>query len=116
MQFWKYRDRKVVSEPYVQADPSPSDADVRDAYKKGRQDEKARRKSHPILALVVFALALVGAVMLFLAMREGSFSGAGKAADANIAVAAAEAPGVARNAATEVGEAARNATDDNPRT
>lgn len=126
MKFWKYRDRPAVDGHgnYVVADPDPSvaasvgptDGDVRDAYRKGREDEKSRHKSHPFLALIIFALAVVGGVMLFLVLREGSFSGAGKVADQQVAVAKAEAPGVARDAAAEVKQAAQNATDKNPNT
>lgn len=126
MKFWKYRDRPAVDGHgnYIVADPDrsvaasvgPSEEDVREAYKKGRQDERGRRKSHPFLALIIFALAVVGGVMLFLVLREGSFAGAGKVADQQVAVAKAEAPGVARNTASEVRQAARNATDEDPNT
>ncbi|HEX8234298.1 MAG TPA: hypothetical protein VF559_13245 [Caulobacteraceae bacterium] len=125
MKFWKYRDRSAVDghgnfvvgdAPRVASTVGPSDADVREAYKKGRHDEKARHKSHPILALIVFALAVVGGIMLFLVLREGSFSSAGKVADQQVAVAKAEGPDVARNAASQAGQAAREATDGNPST
>jgi hypothetical protein len=49
--------------------------------------------------------------MLFLAIREGSFSGAGKVADQQLAVAQAEAPGVIANAGEKAGEVARNVGD-----
>ena len=111
MRFWKYRDRDT--DTVVDADGQvhhvgPSDADVRAAYDKGRRDERARHKSHPILALLVFAVAVVGGIMLFLAIREGSFSGAGQVADKQLAVAQAEAPGVIANASQKAGEVARD--------
>jgi len=111
MRFWKYRDRD--HETVVDADGrvhhvGPTDADVRAAYDKGRRDERSRRKSHPILALIVLAIAVVGAIMIFLAMREGSFSGAGQVADQQLAVAQAEAPGVIANASQKAGEVARD--------
>ena len=109
MRFWKYRDR----DPVVDADGhvhhvGPTDADVRAAYDKGRRDERARHKSHPFLALIVIAVAVVGAIMLFLALREGSFSGAGQVADQQLAVAQAEAPGVIAEASQKAGEVARD--------
>ena len=112
MRFWKYRDRET-HDTVVDADGhvhhvGPTDADVRAAYDKGRRDERARRKSHPFLALIVIAVAVVGAIMLFLAMREGSFSGAGQVADQQLAVAQAEAPGVIANASQKAGEVARD--------
>ena len=111
MRFWKYRDRD--HETVVDTDGhvhhvGPSDADVRAAYDKGRRDERGRRKRHPFLALIVFAVAVVGAIMLFLAMREGSFSGAGQVADQQLAVAQAEAPGVIADASQKAGEVARD--------
>jgi len=109
MRFWKYRDR----DPVVDADGrvhhvGPSDADVRAAYDKGRRDERSRHKSHPFLALIVILVAVVGGIMLFLAIREGSFSGAGQVADQQLAVAQAEAPGVIANASETAGSVARN--------
>ena len=65
----------------------------------------------PFLALIVFAVALVGGVMLFLAIREGSFSGAGQVADQQLAVAQAEAPGVIASAGEKAGEVAQNVGD-----
>jgi hypothetical protein len=109
MRFWKYRDREEV----VDADGrvhhvGPTEGDVKDAYDRGRREERARHRSHPFIALVVFAVAIVGGIMLFLAIREGSFSGAGKVADQQLAVAQAEAPGVIANAKDNVTEAAQD--------
>ncbi len=109
MRFWKYRERDAVVDADGQVHHvGPSDADVRAAYDTGRRDERARHKSHPFLALMVIAVAVVGGIMLFLAIREGSFSGAGQVADQQIAVAQAEAPGVIANASQKAGEVARD--------
>jgi hypothetical protein len=107
MRFWKYRDREEV----VDADGrvhhvGPTEGDVQDAYDRGRRDERVRHKGHPFIALIVFVIALVGGIMLFLAIREGSFSGAGQVADQQIAVAQAEAPSVLANAKDSVSAAA----------
>lgn len=109
MRFWKYRDREEV----VDADGhvhhvGPNEGDVKDAYARGRRDERARHKSHPFLALIVIVVALVGGIMLFLAIREGSFSGAGQVADQQLAVAQAEAPGVVAAAKENVSAAAQD--------
>jgi hypothetical protein len=109
MRFWKYRDREeVVSADGQVHHVGPSDADVKDAYDRGRRDERAGRKRHPILALIVVLVAIVGGVMLFLAVREGSFSRAGQVADQQLAVAKAEAPGVIATAGENVSEAAQD--------
>jgi hypothetical protein len=117
MRFWKYRDRTAVDTHgnfvVPHANVVDTEAEVRDAYKRGRKDERARHKSHPILTLIIFLVALVGGVMLFLAAREGSFSRAGQVADQQLAVAATEGPGVVRDAAANVADAARDARTEN---
>ena len=112
MRFWKYRDRDAVvdTDGHVHH-VGPTDADVRAAYEKGRRDQRARRRSHPILALMVIAVAVVGAIMIFLAVREGSFSRAGQVADQNLAVAQAEAPGVIAEAGQKAEAVARDVGD-----
>lgn len=64
-----------------------TEADMKAAYERGRVDERARRRTHPILALIVFVVALIGAGMIYLAAREGSFSGGGQVIDHSIAKA-----------------------------
>ena len=98
MVFWKHRtdgdEHTTVVEHH-----GPSEHDVRAAYDRGRKDERKRHKGHPILGLLMFAIAMVGGVMLFLAAREGSFSGAGRVADRKIAEASVEAPAMIRDTA-----------------
>jgi hypothetical protein len=109
MRFWKYRDREEVVDVDGRVHHvGPSEGDVKEAYDRGRREERARHRSHPFLALIVFAIAVVGGIMLFLAIREGSFSGAGQVADQQLAVAQAEAPGVIANARDNVSEAAQD--------
>lgn len=86
MRFWGYRDRPVEEVDEVHT-VGPTQADVDAAYDKGRRDERLRHRSHPFLALVVAVIALVGGAMIFLAVREGSFSNGGKVMDAQIAAA-----------------------------
>ena len=112
MRFWKYRDREEV----VDADGhvhhvGHSDAEVRDAYERGRKEERARRKRHPILGLIVFVLALVGGIMLFLAIRDGSFTAGGQAADQQVAVVQEKAPAVLATAGDKAEEVARSVGD-----
>src|SRR6478735_7673057 len=80
-------------------------ADLRAAYNRGRMDERRNRRHHPIIALVVVVLALIGAWMVYLAAREGSFSSAGQAADQNISSAAQEAGPALRDTGQAIKEA-----------
>jgi hypothetical protein len=87
VRFWGYRDRPAEEVREVHDVTGPTEADVEKAYEKGRRDERARHRSHPIIGLVVAVVALVGGAMLFLAAREGSFAQGGRVMDAQIATA-----------------------------
>jgi hypothetical protein len=78
------------------------------AYERGRRDERAARKRHPILMTGLFFLALAGAVLIVLAAMNGSFSGGGAVADHQISVAT---PAV-ENAVSTAGQAAQSASGD----
>lgn len=100
---------RVFKERHIAADTTMMAEDLKDAYNKGRRDERASRSSHPFIAMAVVGLALVGGSLLFLAAREGSFSTAGQVADQKIAIAAAEAGPALDNAASRTGEALKDA-------
>ncbi len=82
-------------------EPVATEADLKTAYERGRRDERARHKSHPFLAMSVAVVALVGAGMIFLAAREGSFSRGGEVVDLKLASAA--------DSALAAGETTKNA-------
>ncbi|HEX3700011.1 MAG TPA: hypothetical protein VHV27_04990 [Phenylobacterium sp.] len=84
-------------------------ADLRDAYERGRQDERARRKRHPIGMTLTFALALVGVVLLGLAAVNGSFGRAGQLVDSQLTIAQQQAAPVASQAANNAGQSLRDA-------
>jgi len=92
-------DQRVVRERVV--DPRAA----RQAYERGRRDERARRHGSPLLGFVVLLIAVAGGAMVYLAAREGSFSGGGKVVDN----ALSEASQPARNAAHNAGDALENA-------
>lgn len=91
MRFWGYRDRPVEEVREVHEVTGLTQADLDRAYEKGRRDERARHRGHPILSLAVAIIALVGGAMLFLAAREGSFAQGGRVMDAQIATASDQA-------------------------
>ena len=82
-------------------------ADLREAYERGRRDERARRKRHPIGMTLTFAAALVGVVVLALALVNGSFEAAGQTVDQQLAIARP----VAGQAASAAGQQLRDAAD-----
>ena len=83
--------------------------DLREAYERGRRDERAARKRHPFLMTITLALALVGAVLLAMAAANGSFTRAGGVVDAQLDIAADRAAPAVSNAASAAGENLREA-------
>lgn len=79
-------------------------ADLREAYERGRRDERATRKRHPILMTLTFALAAVGLVLLVMAALNGSFMRAGDIVDGQLNIAADRAAPAVSQAATDAGE------------
>ena len=84
------------------------EAQLRDAYNRGRRDERARRRGPPFAALLV-VVALAGGALFYLAAREGSFSGGGQVVDKTISSAAHSTTNVVQGAANHAGDALENA-------
>jgi hypothetical protein len=84
-------------------------ADLRTAYERGRQDERATRRRHPVLMTLTFIAAAIGVVLLGLAAYNGSFSRAGGVVDQNLTVAADRAEPAVRDAASDAGQTLRDA-------
>ena len=76
--------------------------EVRDAYERGRRDERRARRRHPIMMTLTFAAALVGGVVLVLAAKEGSFARSGGIVDHGLAVATNRAEPVVMDAARDL--------------
>lgn len=84
-------------------------ADLRQAYERGRKDERAMRKRHPLLMTVTFLFALVGVVLLAMAALNGSFMRAGDVVDQRLNVAADRAAPAVNQAASDAGQHLRDA-------
>ncbi len=80
-------------------------ADVGRAYQRGRRDERARHRGHPVLALVVFLVAVMGAGMVILAASEGSFTRGGQVLDHKLSGVADNAWAGSRRATVLVADA-----------
>lgn len=70
------------------ADAHAVAVDLREAYERGRRDERASRRRHPVGMTLTFAAAAVGVVLLVLAAVNGSFGRGGDFVDQNLAIAA----------------------------
>jgi hypothetical protein len=84
-------------------------ADLRQAYERGRRDERAARRRRPLLMTITFALALVGLALLVLAAVNGSFGRAGGIVDEKLNVAAERAGPAVDQAAGAAGQKLRDA-------
>jgi hypothetical protein len=80
-------------------------ADVDRAYNRGRADERQRHRGSPLLTLLVLVAVLIGAGLIYLAVRNGSFSQGGAVVDQSLS--SAQAP--LRGAAAKAGDALQNA-------
>lgn len=84
-------------------------ADVRQAYERGRQDERASRRRHPVVMTLLFAAAICGVALLVLAAVNGSFGAGGLVADQALSGAARDAQPRIRDAASQAGRSLRDA-------
>jgi hypothetical protein len=85
---------------------------VRQAYDRGRRDERARRpRRHgsPFLTLVVLLAAAAGVGAIYLGVHEGSFGRGGQVVDQKLSGVTQPAQQATRNAADRAGDALQNA-------
>jgi hypothetical protein len=85
-------------------------ADVREAYERGRRDERASRRRHPIFMTLTIVAAICGVALLALAAANGSFSAGGSVADQNLTAAVNKAEPQVRDAASQAGQSLRDAS------
>ena len=103
----------MASSPGERGPGRGDDPELREAYALGQRDAKAARRRHPVVMTLMVIGAVIGFVVLALAVVNGSFSGAGTVVDQNLATAAAEAEPVMRSAASDAGQAIKDATSSN---
>ena len=84
-------------------------ADLREAYERGRRDERARRKRHHVGMTLTFAFALFGLVLVALAAVNGSFSAAGETGDQSLAISRPAASQAAATAGQQLRDATQSA-------
>jgi hypothetical protein len=97
----------------------PLEGELKEAYQRGRRDERARRRRSPLAMLAVSLTALAGAGILAVSAWQGSFMQGGAVVDRQIATAAdtaepkiQEAAQDARSALREAGQKAKTRAQD----
>lgn len=98
MRIWGVRHSNAPGAELV-AEPGAFEAELRDAYRRGRRDERRRHRRSPLITAGLVAVAAIGAVILFYAAREGSFAQGGHLVDARLAHVTGEVVPSAVNAA-----------------
>ena len=87
------------------ADPGITKEIRRDAYERGRQDERSRHKRNPLLTLLIAIAALFGLAVIGLYIYNGgSFTETGRDLDQATQRTAEEAREASREVADEAGE------------
>jgi hypothetical protein len=93
---------QVVDDPAIAKD-------LREAYERGRRDERASRKRHPVMMTLTFVAAIVGVGALALAAANGSFGRAGGVVDDNLASAVTQAQPKVQDAASQASKSLHDA-------
>ena len=107
-----YKDGRSDERQHVEregAAPSIDKSDLKDAYERGRREGRVRRRGSPLFTLLVLILVVVGAGLIYLAVKNRSFSGGGAVVDRNLSAAAQSAQAPLRGAADKAGAALQNA-------
>jgi hypothetical protein len=105
MSFWKKKTHPAEADFKALSPP------IREAYERGRRDERAARKRHPFIMAGLLVLAASGASLITLAAMTGSFGEGGAVADMRLAQAADNTAPVIDRAITTTQDAARDALD-----
>jgi hypothetical protein len=103
MRFWN--ETRASDETTRHPAHGANDAAIREAYARGRRDERARHRRSPLMVTAFALAAVLGGAMLVSAAVRGSFEGGGQMIDTHIATAAQEAAPVLREAAHEASQA-----------
>jgi hypothetical protein len=101
--------RRAIGDHSTAAEFGPDAVDMQAAYERGRKDERASRRRHPLFMTVLFAAAAGGLAIISVAAWEGSFGRGGQVVDRNLSAAADRAEPAVRAAASDAGQTLRNA-------
>ena len=102
-------DGRPVVHPTTGVDARTAEQIRKDAYKAGVADERARHKRNPLLTILIALLAVLGIVVVVLAITRGSFTGAGRTLDEATQDVAEDARQVGAEVVDETGEGLQDA-------
>jgi hypothetical protein len=93
----------------VVVENAPRAAELEAAYRHGRDRERMRRRGSPLLSLIVVLVVVAAGLFVYLAIRNGSFSGGGAAVDRGIDNAQKTIDAPLKGAALKAGDALQKA-------
>ena len=99
--------RRVDGEPETAARNNRAQIDL--AYERGRARGRGARRGSPLMSLLVVVLVAAGAALIYLAVRNGSFSNGGAVVDQSLNTVAHAVNAPLKGAAKTTGEALQNA-------
>ena len=82
---------------------------LNEAYDRGRRDAHARRRGAPLVGFLVLLVAVIGGIIIYLSIKEGSVGAAGAKVDQSISATAQKVQAPIRGAADKTGNALQNA-------
>jgi len=110
MRMWGTEASATVPADGVAAEPTTLRAELREAYRRGRRDERLHHRRSPLITVGLFAVAAIGAIVVFYAAREGSFARGGQVVDNTLTHATGQVvPNVVNSAAARTGDAMQSA-------
>ncbi|HEY2177691.1 MAG TPA: hypothetical protein VGH15_03850 [Caulobacteraceae bacterium] len=83
--------------------------DIDDAYSRGRRDERRRRRGSPLLTFILLIVIVAAGALFYLAVQHGSFASGGAVVDNSISSVSQSATAPVRRAADKAGNALENA-------
>jgi hypothetical protein len=104
-----FQHNRIAPAQAVAMDSPMVKAKVREAYDRGRLEERKRHRGSPMLTFLLVLVAAVGAVTLYYAFRQGSFMSGGAALDTKIAQVSTNAAPAIVNTADKAGVLAQKA-------
>jgi hypothetical protein len=83
--------------------------EIEDAYSRGRHDERRRRRGSPLLSFILLIIVVAAGALFYLAVQNGSFASGGAVVDNSISTVSQSATAPVRHAADKAGNALENA-------
>jgi len=103
------RDRLVNDQGVTGNVAAARAVEVKEAYRLGRERERARRRGSPLFGFLVLVAVAIAGLFIYLAIQNGSFSNGGAVVDHSLDQATHELNAPIKGAALKAGDALEKA-------